>query len=334
MNGQHPEIGDIRTARERISPYLRKTPLIDFDAPPSWRLGPGTKVHLKLELFQLTGTFKARAALLGVSALDEAARDRGVVAVSAGNHAVAVSFAASIDGVSARVVMPRSADPLRVSLCRTFGADVVLTADVHEAFETVHSIARDEGRTLIHPFEGPLVALGTGTLGLDVIEACPDADVVLVPVGGGGLAAGVAAAVKQVRPEAVVIGIEPAGADSMFQSFRSGKPECLSEVRTIADSLGAPCALPYSFSLCKAFLDRIVLVDDDDLCRAMFLLFRDAKLAVEPAGAAATAGLLGPLCEELAGRRVVSLVSGSNISPARFSLHLERGRALVDGTSA
>jgi threonine dehydratase len=250
---------------------------------------------------------------------------RGVTAVSAGNHAMAVGYAARALGTTAKVVMPRTASPARIEGSRAYGAEVVLVEDVHAAFAKVKEIEAQEGRTFIHPFEGPLTALGTATLGLELLAQAPDLDAVIVPIGGGGLCAGVAAAVKQASPRTLVFGVEPEGADSMHRSFRAGKPESIDKVRTIADSLGAPYAAPYSFALCKRFVDDLALVTDDQLRAAMGLLFRSAKLAVEPAGAAATAALCGPLRERLAGKKVGVIVCGANIDAATFAKHLTGG---------
>jgi len=282
-------------------------------------VGAGTEVMLKLELLQYTGTFKPRGALTVMLNLPEGALARGVTAVSAGNHAIATAYAASILGTTAKVVMMKGANPLRVALCRRYGAEVELADDVHQAFARVHEIEEREGRSFVHPFEGSFTALGTATLGLELGRQAPDLDAVVVPIGGGGLAAGVSAAIKQLRPQCRVFGVEPRGADTMHRSFAAGTPQAIDKVTTIADSLGAPHAAPYSFGLCRRFVDEVVLVDDAALCAAMGLLFREMKLAVEPAGAAATAALCGPLRERLAGRRVGLIVCGSNIDLASFA---------------
>jgi len=227
--------------------------------------------------------------------------------------------------------MPRSASPLRVERCRDMGAETVLVDDVHAAFGEVERIQREEGRTFVHPFEGPITALGTATLGLEWLEQTPDMDAVIVPIGGGGLCAGIAAAVKLVKPACLVFGVEPEGADSMHRSFAAGSPQKIERVATIADSLGAPHASPYSFELCRRHVDGLVKVTDEEICRALALLFLDAKLAVEPAGAAATAALMGPLRERLAGRRVGALVCGANLDAATYSRHLDIGIRLLDG---
>ncbi|HWE24881.1 MAG TPA: threonine/serine dehydratase, partial [Myxococcales bacterium] len=284
--------------------------------------GEATQVLLKLELFQHAGSFKPRGALCNMLELSPEALRRGVTAVSAGNHAMAVGYAARALGTTAKVVMPRTANAARVQGCREYGAQVELVDDVHCAFARVREIEKQEGRTFVHPFEGPLTALGTATLGLEICEQARELDAVIVPIGGGGLCAGVASAVKQLLPRCAVYGVEPEGADSMHRSFASGKPEKIDAVRTIADSLGAPYAAPYSFALCRRFVDALVKIDDDAIRSAMRLLFSSAKLAVEPAGAAATAALCGPLRDKLRGQRVAVIVCGANIDPATFARHI------------
>jgi len=322
-----PTLESIRATRALLGDLVVTTPVREWDDPAfTAELGPGTRVVLKEELFQRTGTFKPRGALAVMLDLSAEARARGVTAVSAGNHAIAVAYAARVTGSTAKVVMPRTANPFRVEKCRALGAEVELVEDVHRAFDRVKEIEAAEGRAFVHPFEGPRTALGTATLGLELMEQVPDLEAVVVPIGGGGLCAGVAAAVKLARPSCAVYGVEPEGADSMKRSFEAGSPQKIEAVRTIADSLGAPHAAPYSFDLCRRYVDDLVLVSDDDLRRAMRLVFTSAKLAVEPAGAAATAALRGPLRERLAGKRVALVVCGSNIDPATF------GRYIADGS--
>lgn len=311
---------DIRAARRQLGSRIRLTPVQSLSGPAvEAALAAGTRALMKLELFQHTGSFKARSALLNALLLPEAERARGVCAISAGNHAIAVAFAASTVGTSAKVVMKQDSNPFRIEQCRRYGAEVELVADVHVGFRRVQEIAEAEGRTFIHPYEGLRVASGTGTLGLEFLEQAPDLEAVIVPIGGGGLAAGVSSAVKLVNPACQVFGVEPFGADTMYRSFASGRPESIDRVRTIADSLGAPFALPISFALCRASIDDIVRVEDAELVAAMRFLLEHAKLAVEPAGAAATAALLGPLRERLAGRRVGLIICGSNIDAAGFA---------------
>ncbi len=318
-----PTLDAIRATRARLGSRIVRTAVrrLEDDAFAAI-VGAGTTVVLKQELFQRTGSFKPRGALAVMLDLDAQALARGVTAVSAGNHAMAVAYAARALGTTAKVVMPKTANAFRVAGCRALGAELELVDDVHAAFARVREIQQAEGRSFVHPFEGPKIALGTATLGLELMEDAPELDAVVVPIGGGGLAAGVAAAVKQLRPQTRVFGVEPMGADSMHRSFAAGSPQAIDAVRTIADSLGAPHAEPYSFALVRRFVDELVLVDDDQLRAAMALLFRSAKLAVEPAGAAATAALCGPLRETLRGLKVGLVVCGANIDEATFAAQL------------
>ena len=314
-----PTLHEIREARRRLGDRVRTTPVWEWMGREiEEATGEGTRVFLKLELFQHVGTFKPRGALLNVMALSPEERQRGVTAVSAGNHALAVAFAAGQLGTTAKVVMPKSANPARVQGCRDEGAEVVLVDDVHEAFDTVERIQEEEGRAFVHPFEGKTTALGTATLGLELCEQVRDLDAVVVPIGGGGLIAGTATAVQHLLPECTVLGVEPEGADTMHRSFEAGEPRAIGRVDTIADSLGAPHAAPYSFGLARRFVDDLVRVSDHELREAMRRMLRGAKLAVEPAGAAAVAALTGPLRECLIGRRVGIVVCGTNIDPGTY----------------
>jgi threonine dehydratase len=332
MDHPAPELSlaEIRETRELIAPHVIRTPVHD------WRggeiealLAAGTRVNLKLELFQRSGTFKARGAVSKALRLSPEELSRGITAVSAGNHAIAAAYAAASLGASANVVMMGSANPARVAACRALGAEVVTAPDGRTAFEMVEAISRDEGRSFIHPFEGPFTALGTATLGMEWLEQTPDLDAVIIAIGGGGLCGGASAAIKLLKPDCLVFGVEPTGSDTMTRSFAQGKPIDHAEVRTIADSLAPPFALPFSYGLCRANVDDIVLVDDDQIRSAMALLFRDMKLAVEPAAAAATAALVGPLRERVAGMKVGVLVCGSNIDFDSFERHIRQAEAVA-----
>lgn len=298
--------------------WLIKTPVMRCQALEELS---GARVFAKLEFLQRTATFKPRGALSVLLSLDDAQKAAGVTAVSAGNHAIAVAFAARETGTHAKVVMTRSSSPQRVARCKDYGAEVVLADNPHAAFELAEQIGRDEQRYFVHPFEGPLTTLGTATLGAEICEQVDDFDALLVPIGGGGLCSGVAAAVKQLRPEVEIFGIEPLGADSMHRSFLAGKPVGLDRVDSIADSLGAPFALPYSFEVCRQFVDQLVHVSDDQLRAAMTCLFMEMKLAVEPACAASTAALLGPLAKSMRGRKVVLVMCGSNTDWLTWERH-------------
>ncbi len=318
MTPSGPNIAAIRALRDRLTEQAFCTPVIRCPAIES-AMGNRTRVFAKLEFLQRTGTFKARGALATLHGLTKQQHKQGVTAVSAGNHAIATAFAAQAVGTTAKVVMIRTANPSRVAACKAYGAEVVMADDVHQAFEVAQQIRDEEGRYFVHPFEGLSIALGTGTVGLEICDQVEAFDAILIPVGGGGLIGGISNAVKQLRPAAEVIGVEPEGADSMHRSFASGKPESIDTVTTIADSLGAPFALPFSFELTRRNVDRLTLVNDEQLRETMGFLFQSMSIAVEPACAATTAALLGPLRDSLLGKRVVLVMCGSNIDWATFS---------------
>jgi threonine dehydratase len=325
-----PTLAAIRANRERLGDLVVTTPVRRLvDDALARAVGATTRVWLKEELFQRTGSFKPRGALTVMLDLAPDVLARGVTGVSAGNHAISLAYSARILGTTATVVMPRSANPYRVSVCREMGATIELVDDVHAAFARVRDIEATEGRTFVHPFEGPKTALGTASVGLEFVEQVAGAgdalDAVVVAVGGGGLSAGVAAAVKQASPKTRVIAVEPEGADTLYRSMALGAPQSLERVRTIADSLGAPRCEPYSFALNRRFVDEVVLVSDAQLRDAMRLLFRSAKLVTEPAGAATLAALAGPLRTSLDGASVGLIVCGANIAPETFAAQLLDG---------
>lgn len=314
-----PGLAEIEAAASMLAPYVNHTPAIQWTGSAKDReLDPGMEVFIKLELLQKGGSFKARGALMNMLNFNEEQKKRGVTAVSAGNHAIAVSIAAQMVGTPAKVVMPRSANPFRVNRCKELGTEVVLVENVAKAFEEVERIQEEEGMIFVHPFEGKATAIGTATLGLEFMKQMGEPEAVIIPIGGGGLAAGMATAIKHLYPDCRIFGVEPDGANSMYRSFQTGKPEKIDAVKTIADSLGAPFAMPYSFALCWQMLEEVVLVEDHQLRSAMKLTFEELKLAVEPAGAASLAALRGPLKEELRGKKVGIIACGSNIDLVSF----------------
>ena len=319
-----PAIDAIRANRERLGDLVITTPIRQLiDDSVGAAVGNDTRVWLKEELFQRTGSFKPRGALSVMLDLDKDALARGVTGVSAGNHAISLGYSARILGTTAKVVMPKTANAFRVQLCRELGVEVVFVDNVNEAFARVKEIEAAEGRTFVHPYEGPKTALGTATVGLEFIDQLRDQNVsldgLIVAAGGGGLTGGVACAVKQMSPATSVYVVEPVGADTMYRSFQTGSPQSLDKVRTIADSLGAPRCEPYSFALNRRFVDEVVLVDDDQIRTAMRLLFRSAKLVVEPAGAAALAALMYPLRDRLDGQTVGLVICGANIDAESYT---------------
>ncbi|MEO8501138.1 MAG: pyridoxal-phosphate dependent enzyme [Vicinamibacteria bacterium] len=322
-----PTVEAIRRNRARLADLVVTTPVRQIvDDALSAAVGASTRVWLKEELFQRTGSFKPRGALSVMLDLDAEALKRGVTGVSAGNHAISLGYSARRLGTTAKVVMPKNANAFRVQVCRELGAEIELVDNVHEAFARVKEIETTEGRTFVHPFEGPKTALGTASVGMEFIDQTRaegvTLDAVIVAAGGGGLTGGVACAVKQMSPGTAVYVVEPEGADSLSRSFKAGSPQSIDAVRTIADSLGAPRCEPYSFELNRMFVDEIVLINDDQIREAMRLLFRTAKLAVEAAVAAALAALMHPLRARLEGKTVGLVVCGANIDPETFCRQL------------
>lgn len=324
----HPALtlDEIRQTAGRIEGYLHHTPIFHWqDAWVRSQLGEG-ELHLKLEFLQQTGSFKPRGALNNALTRPEAERNQGVTAVSAGNHAIAVAYAAKTLGISAKVLMHRKANPLRIAKCQHYGAEVLLVDDINQAFVLLDEIAEKEDRTIIHPFDSAPTLQGTGTLGLEIGDALNDLDTILVAVGGGGLIGGVASALKQMQPAIEVIGVEPVGAAGLTQSLELGRPLEKVTVNTIADSMGAPLHCQMSFGVCQQVIDRMVLVEDDEMCQAMARVYDGLKFALEPAGAAVIAALTGPLQGTLKGKRVAAILCGSNIDESSWLELVLRGR--------
>lgn len=324
-----PDADAIAELRVVLRPYTRITPVIERNdfAPIA-----GTTLQFKFELLQVSGTFKARGAFANMLVLDATARRAGVTCISSGNHAVAVAYAAMRLGIGAKVVMLKTSNPARLGLCRRFGAEVLIAEDGPSGFARVREIERDEGRAFVHPYDGYRTILGTATLGAEWAEQCSRGgmgglDAVIIAIGGGGTAAGAGTAFKLLMPEVAVYGVEPVGADLMARSFATGGPCKMGPMSGIADSLMAPHTEAYSYGLCRRALDGLVTVTDDEMRTAMLRLFEELKLAVEPACAAATAAILGPLRERLAGKRVGVLLCGTNTDPATFARHIEAAQA-------
>lgn len=324
----------IRDNSAAIAGKVIRTPTVALTSPLIGDLLGGGSVSLKLECFQHTGTFKARGAVSVAQRLDDTARARGITAASAGNHAIAAAWAARQIGASAKVVIQNNANPFRVAMARAEGAEVVMMPPGPETFAEAERLVSEEGRTFIHPFEGLYTSLGTAGVGLELMEDAPDLDAVVVSIGGGGLISGVAAAVRQINPNCAVYGVEPQGATSMSQSLAKGAPVNLGKVDTIADSLGAPMALPFGHALCAAYLSDIVTLSDDDICAGMVGFQEEAKLAVEPAAGAALAAVMGPLRDRLQGLRVGVVVCGANIDAGTYLGLMARGMPAYEALRA
>jgi threonine dehydratase len=310
----------IAATRRELAPWVAETPVFARAGMPG--APEGAVLQFKFELLQNAGTFKARGAFANMLALDDAQRARGVTAISAGNHAIAVAWAAQKLGVPAKVVMLASANPARVAFAKSCGAEVLMAPDGATGFAMVGDIQANEGKFFVHPFNGLRTVLGTATLGAEWAEQSGGLDAVVLPIGGGGLAAGAATALRLAMPGLAIYGVEPAGANGMARSFASNGPVKMGAMASIADSLCAPHTEAYSYGLCRRAIDDLVTIDDDELRGAMRLLFGELKLAVEPACAAATAAVLGPLRARLAGKKVGVLLCGSNTDLATVVKHI------------
>lgn len=308
--------GAFRRARERIDGRVHRTPLLR--ATLLGRQAGGVRLHLKAENLQKTGSFKVRGVLNRLLELGPEARERGAVTVSAGNHAQALAWGSADVGVDCKVVMPRSAPRSKVEACREYGAAVVLEEDVFAAFEKALSLAEEEGRVFVHPFDDPAIVAGQGTVGLEVLEDLEELDAIVVPVGGGGLAAGIAAAVGRRRSSVAVYGVEPEGADSMRRSLDAGRPVRLDAVNTVADGLASPMAGELTYPLIRRWAEDVVLVTDDEIARTMGRILRYTKLLAEPAGAAAVAALLAGRIPVREGATVAAILSGGNVDLERL----------------
>ena len=311
----------IRTARETLHGVVRRTPL-KHSRVLEQRCGVG--VHLKCENLQRTGSFKIRGAYVRIQALSTAQRARGVVAASAGNHGQGVALAAAMLGTTATVYMPVTAALPKLAATRGYGARVHLVGDVvEESMAAAREFAEDTGAVFIHPFDHPDVLAGQGTVGLEVLEQLPDVGTVLVPTGGGGLVGGIAAAVKGVKPEVRVIGVQAEGAAVWPVSLAAGTPVRLRQRHTMADGIAVAEVGPVSFAHVSALVDEVLTVGEEALSQALLLCLERAKMVVEPAGAAAVAALLqpsvrypGPVC---------AVLSGGNVDPLLLMHVIQHG---------
>jgi threonine dehydratase len=298
---------DVLAAREVIEGRLVHTPTLASQA-----LGEeiGAHAFLKAELFQRTGSFKPRGVLAKVVALAPEEKARGVVTWSAGNAAQAVAHAAALERLSCRVFMWRSASPFKVDATRTYGSEVDREAeDPWGSYERMLAYVEQTGSTFVHPFDDPVLQAGHGTLGLEVAEDVPDVDVIVCPVGGGGLIAGLATAV-----DCRVVGVEPEGAPTLTEALRAGGSVRI-EPKTIADGLATPFAGESCLAVCRKRVEQVVLVSEQEIAAGMRFLYERAKLACEPAGAAAVAALLAGKVAVREGETVVAVVSGGNVDP-------------------
>jgi threonine dehydratase len=305
-------LDDVGRARERIAGRLHRTPLLSSRTLSE---RAGVDVSFKAELLQRTGSFKPRGVLNKLSTLSDEEKRRGVISISAGNHAQALAYAAAVEGIDALVVMWETASPMKIAAARGYGATIDTEApDIPAAFERLDELIETTGRTLVHPYDDPLVMAGQGTVGLEIVEDLPDVEVVLVQVGGGGLVSGIATAVKGLRPDARVVAIEPELSAALHESLKAGEPVTV-EPLSIADGLNGPYAGPNCVRICGALGIESVLVTEDDLKEGFRFMYGRMKLACEVAGAATAAALLAGKVELEPGAKVAAVVSGGNVAP-------------------
>lgn len=304
---------EIERARERLADHLPPTPLLR-----AWDLerAAGTPLWLKAELFQRTGSFKPRGSLNWILSASTEERKRGLITFSAGNHAMALAWAAREAGMELTVLMPEGSSPMKVEATRAYGADVTLLGDIHEAIAKMQELREERDLLLVHPYDNLRVIAGQGTVGLEIVEQLPEVDLILCPVGGGGLVSGVAIAVRSRQPAVKVIGVEPEGAPTLQYAWDQGGPASLPKVETIAKSLGAAVAGEHTYALSREWVDGLVTVSDEEICAALRAMLWRGHLYAEPGGVVGLAALLAGRVP-LAGReRPVAIVTGGNLDLA------------------
>ena len=312
----------LRDARCVLSPVINLTPMI-----PAKGFVPDCRFYLKADCLQKTGAFKLRGAYYKLSTLTDEEKARGVIACSAGNHAQGVAFAARDMGIPATICIPAGAPLSKIEATRSYGANVVLVPGVYDDAHAEAVRLRDEqGLTFIHPFDDERVMAGQGTIGLEIAEQLPDVDVVLVPIGGGGLIAGVASALRQLKPACRIIGVQAAGAASMADSLRAGHILTLPEVHTVADGIQVKTPGEKTFAICREAVDEVVTVGEAEIASAILTVLERQKLMVEGAGAVGVAAAMyGEL--DLRGKTVCALLSGGNLDVTMLERIITRGLA-------
>ena len=318
-----PSVTDVWRAQEVIRPHVYHTPLL-----PSRTLGAmsGAKVYLKAENLQRSGAYKLRGATYKLSRLTPEERARGVIAASAGNHAQGVAIAASALGVPCTIVMPTAAPLAKVTATQGYGATVVLAGDnYNEAYARAREIQAETGATYIEAYDDPDVIAGQGTLGLEILADLPDVEAIVAGIGGGGLISGIATAVKALKPDVRIIGVQAAGAASMRAALDAGAITTLPQINTIADGIATKAAGRHTFAIVRTLVDDVVTVDDEEIIHAVLLLLERCKLLVEGAGAVGVAALLSGRLDGLAGKRTVAVLSGGNIDMNLIGKFIQHG---------
>lgn len=322
MPEPEPSLGAIREARERLRGVAHHTTL---RYSTSLSQLSGAELYLKLENLQKTGSFKIRGAYNRIATMSDGERAQGVIAASAGNHAQAVAYAASVYGLEATIVMPEGSPITKTLATRGYGATVILHGETYDdAHARAKELAESGGYTFVHPFDNPLVIAGQGTIGLEILEDLPEPEVVLVPIGGGGLISGIGIAVKEERPQVRLIGVEPEGAASALAAREAGHQVILEEMGTIADGLAAKVVGERTYPLIERYVDELVTVSEEEIAAAILTLMERKKIVAEGAGAAALAAVMNERVG-VAGRRTVVVVSGGNIDVSMLARIIDKG---------
>jgi threonine dehydratase len=316
-------LAKIYEARERIKDIVAQTPLAH--APYLSELC-GVDVFLKKENLQVTGAFKIRGAFNKIASLSDKERAQGVVAASAGNHAQGVAFSAKHFGISATIVMPESTPLTKINGVKYFGSEVILAgANYDEAYAYAKNFAEQNSAVFVHPFEDEAVIAGQGTIGLDILESKIDFDAIIIPVGGGGLISGVASAIKALKPEIEIIGVSAKGAPAMYESYNLKRAVDSTSVRTIADGIAVRDTSVITLEHILGSVDRMVLVDDEEIASAILFLLEKQKIVVEGAGVVGVAALIHNKLPDLKGKKVVTILSGGNMDVTLLSVIIEKG---------
>jgi threonine dehydratase len=316
------ELKQIEQAAQRLSPVIHRTPL---NSSRTFSELSGTELYLKCENLQKTGSFKVRGAYNKIAHLQSAGALDALVASSAGNHAQGVAYAAKAMGVKAIIAMPRTTPIAKVLATQNYGAEVVLYGDCYdEAYQHALDIQQERGAVFIHPFDDEDVIAGQGTISLEILCDLPTVDAVLVPAGGGGLLAGMAACIKQINPRVAVIGVQASKADAIVKHFHTGQHEVYSQVATIADGIAVKCPGEITLPIIQKYVDDMVTVTDNEIAESILLLLERNKMVVEPAGAAALAAVLNHKVK-LKGKRTACVLSGGNIDVGFIHKIVEKG---------
>jgi len=321
----NPSYDEILKANSMRGNEIKKTPLIHS---PTFSKLTDSEVYLKAEFRQRTGSFKIRGAYYKIKSLSDEEKKHGVVAASAGNHAQGMAFASSLEKISCTIVMPKNASPAKVAATRGYGANVILEGvNYDESFAKAKEIAKETGATMIHAFDDPQIIAAHGVIGLEILDDLPDVDEIYLPIGGGGLAAGTLIAIKEKNPNIKVVGVQSKSFPSMYESVKRGSLTKSGGERTIADGIAVKIPGQLTFDIINELIDEIVLVDDTEITKAMFLLMERMKFVVEPAGAASLAYLISK--KPAPGKKVVAILAGGNVDMYLLGQIVDKGLAAM-----